>query len=243
MATKVIQDIWHGNSIELCGRLKPNVNCVITDPPFGVDNQSNSAVTPGGKLHARKIANDESPEVAIDIFNQVMDVLLPKTVANADLYIVTAHQVLKQWIEVADSLARHGFGRSGMLVWEKDGPGMGDTASWGYGFEVIIFLKKGRRVATDKRRSGVIHVPQIPPNKLIHPHEKPLALLELFIKHSTSRGDLIVDPFAGSGSTIRAAKRLGRSGLGMELDEKNFKLAYDALHTDGGGFDLGDLGE
>lgn len=233
---KVIQDIWHGDSIELCAKLKGNVNCVITDPPFGVDNLSNSSVTPDGQKWARKIANDESPQVAIDVFQQVMDVLLPKTVDNADLYIFTAHQVLKEWIEVADSLSRHGFNRSAMLVWEKDGPGMGDLASWGMGFEVILFLKKGRRASTDKRRSGVLHVPQIPPGRLIHPHEKPVPLLELFIKHSTSRGDLIVDPFTGSGSTIRAAKLLGRSGLGMELNDKNFKLAYDALHTDAGGF-------
>jgi adenine-specific DNA-methyltransferase len=230
---RVIQDIWNGDSIELCGRLKPNVNCVITDPPFGVDNQSNQSKTPDGKQWARKIANDESPEIAIAVFQKVMDVLLPKTVDDADMYLFTAHQVLREWLEVADSLARHGFTRSAILVWEKDGPGMGDTNAWGMGHEIILFLKKGRRAATDRRRSGVIHVPQVRPADLIHPHEKPLALLELLIQHSTSRGDLIVDPFAGSGSTIRAAKRTGRSGLGMELDKKNFDLAYQALHTQG----------
>ena len=229
MAVK--QDIWHGDSIDICRRLRATVNCVITDPPFGVDNLSNSAVTPDGKKNARKIANDESPEIAIRVFQQVMDQLLPKTADNADMYLFTAHQVLKEWIEVADSLARHGFMRSAILVWEKDGPGMGDTASWGMGHEIILFLKKGRRVATDKRRSGVIHVPQVRPGSLIHPHEKPLDLLEMFIRHSTSRGDLIVDPFAGSGSTVRAAKRLDRSALGVELDDKNFRLAHQALHT------------
>lgn len=230
---KVIQDIWNGDSVELCGRLKPNVNCIITDPPFGVDNLSNQSTTAAGKQWARKIANDESPEVAIKVFNGVMDVLLPKTTDNCDMYLFTAHQVLREWLEVADSLARHGFVRSAILVWQKDGPGMGDTDSWGMGHEIILFLKKGRRAATDQRRSGVLHVPQVRPADLIHPHEKPLPLLELFIKHSTSRGDLIVDPFAGSGSTIRAAKQLGRSALGMELDERNFQLAHKALHSQG----------
>ncbi len=110
---------------------------------------------------------------------------------------------------------------------------MGDTNAWGMGHEIILFLKKGRRVATDKRRSGVIHVPQVRPADLIHPHEKPLPLIELFIRHSTSRGDLIVDPFGGSGSTARAAKRLERSCLAMELDDRNFALAHGALHTQG----------
>lgn len=228
---RVIQDIWHGDSRELCARLKSNVNCVITDPPFGVDNLSKQAVTPHGKEWARKIANDESPEVAIATFNEVMDVLLPKTTPNADLYIFTAHQVLKEWLEVADSLGRHGFRRSAMLIWEKGEPGMGDTDSWGMGHEVILFLKKGNRVMTDRRRSGVIHVPPVPAKKLIHPHEKPVALIDMFVRHSTSRGDFVVDPFSGSGATIRSAKGLGRSALGIEYDEKNFRLAHTALHT------------
>lgn len=228
---QVKQDIWHGDSVELIQKLPHNfVNCVITDPPFGVDNKSNMAKTNEGKKYARKIANDENPEVAIKVFNEVMDVLLPRTTENADLYIFTAYQVLKEWLDVADKLSRHGFHRSAVLVWQKDGPGMGDLQSWGMGHEFILFLKKGRRERTDQRRSGVIHVPQLRPNQLIHPHEKPLPLLELFIKHSTDKGDVIVDPFSGSGSTARAAKRLDRSCLGIELDRYNYEVSYKALH-------------
>lgn len=234
---KVKQDIWHGDSRELCKRLKPDsVHCVITDPPFGVDNQSNSSVTTDGKFNARKIANDESPEIAIEIFQQVMDSLLPKTKANADLYVFTAHQVLKEWLTVADSLTRHGFVRSGILVWEKDGPGMGNLDGWGLSHEYCIFLKKGKRARSDKRRSGVIHVPQVRPDKLIHPHEKPLALIDILLKHSTDRGDLVVDPFGGSGTVARACKNSGRSGLSIELDELNYKRSYDALHGADGMF-------
>jgi site-specific DNA-methyltransferase (adenine-specific) len=234
---KVVQDIWHGDSRVLCQRLKPNsVGCVITDPPFGVDNQSHSSVTVEGKMNARKIANDESPEQAISVFNEVMDVLLPKTKEHADLYIFTAHQVLNEWLDVADSLSRHGYTRRGILVWEKTGPGMGDTDSWGMSHEFCIFLKKGRRLRSDTRRSGVIHIPQVRPDKLIHPHEKPLALIELLLKHSTSPGDLAVDPFGGSGTLARACKNIGRSGLSMEYDKLNFDRAYEALHSADGLF-------
>jgi adenine-specific DNA-methyltransferase len=226
--------IWHGKSEELCERFKPDrVQCVITDPPFGVDNKSNMAVTASGKQHARKIANDESPEKAVAIFNTVMDVLLPKTASNSDLYIFTAHQVLKEWLEVADSLTRHGFNRSAILVWEKDGPGMGDLeGTWGQGIEYILFLKKGRRPRSDRRRNGVFHIPQVRPDKLIHPHEKPTALLELLIRHSTDEGDFIVDPFCGSGSTVRAARRLKRNAVGIEYDENNYLKALHKLNTE-----------
>lgn len=228
-----IHQLWNGKSEELCERFKPGrVHCVITDPPFGVDNQSNMAVTASGKQHARKIANDSDPKIAIEVFSAVMDVLLPKTADNSDLYVFTAHQVLKEWLEVADGLARHGFHRSAILVWEKEGPGMGDLDSWGQGMEYILFLKKGRRPSSDTRRNGILHVPQLRPNQLIHPHEKPTALLELFIKHSTSRGDFIVDPFCGSGSTVRAARNLGRNAVGIEYDTNNYEKALRKLNSE-----------
>lgn len=228
----LVHQLWHGNSIELCAKFKPGrVNCVITDPPFGVDNQSNSAVTAEGRANARKIANDGDLETAIKVFNSVMDVLLPRTADDADMYVFTSQQVLGEWLSVTDSLSRHGFSRSAIIVWEKDGPGMGDKESWGIGIEFAIFLKKGRRARTDKRRNGVLHIPQVRPDKLIHPHEKPLDLLAPLIRHSTSPGDFIVDPFAGSGATVRAARREGRSAVGIELDNKNYEIANRALMT------------
>lgn len=230
-ATKLTHQLWEGNSIELCKRFQPKrrVACVITDPPFGVDNQSNSSVTPEGRANATKILNDQSPEEAITVFQDVMDSLLPATVDECDLYIFTAHQVLNDWLDVADSLGRHGFRRSGILVWEKDGPGQGNLNAWGQGVEYILYLKKGNRPLSDKRRNCVLHVPQIPPGKLIHPHEKPMGILEPLIKMSTNRGDFIVDPFGGSGSTIRAARNLGRSAVGIELDPKRYQIAKRVL--------------
>jgi adenine-specific DNA-methyltransferase len=228
----LVQQIWHGDSVELCERFKPGrVNCIVTDPPFGVDNQSNMAVTAGGKEYARKIANDESPEQAIKVFHDVMRVLLPKTSNNCDMYIFTAHQVLKEWLQVADDLAPYGFHRKALLIWEKDGPGMGDLNSWGMGHEIIIFLKKGNRAATAPRRSGVLHVPQLRPKDLIHPHEKPVPLLQMLLKHSTSEGDFVVDPFGGSGSLARAAREIDRSAVAIELDEKNYKLSLDKFNS------------
>lgn len=188
---------------------------------------------------ARKIANDESPEIAIKVFQDVMSVLLPKTKADCDMYIFTAHQVVKEWLVMTDDfLAPFGFTRKAILLWEKDGPGMGDLATWGMGCEFILYFKKGRRESTDTRRGNVLHIPQLRPTDLIHPHEKPLPLLELLIKHSTSRGDFIVDPFGGSGSLARAARATGRSAVCIEYDEFNAALAKKALETREDGFDF-----
>lgn len=204
---------------------------MITDPPFGVDNLSNQATTPDGKKWARKIANDESPEVAIRTFKAVMNALLPKTKPNCDLYVFTSYQVLSDWLVMTDEfLPRHGFRRKAVLVWEKDGPGMGDTnCPWGMGSEFILFLQKGAREKSAKRRNAVIHTPQLRPSDLIHPHEKPVQLLEQLIRASTGEGDFLVDPFGGSGSLVRAAQRCGRSAVAIEYDETNYKLARRKL--------------
>lgn len=239
----MVHQIWNGDSRELAARFKEGrVDCIITDPPFGVDNLSNQAVTAEGKKYARKIANDESPEVAIATFKGVMDVLLPKTKADCDLYVFTSYQVLKEWLAMTDEyLDGHGFKRKAIIVWEKEGPGMGDTeCPWGMGSEFVLFFQKGRRAKTGTRRNSVVRIPQLRPGELIHPHEKPVALLEIFIKQSTEPGEFLVDPFGGSGSLVRAAERCGRSAVAIEFDKENYELAQKKFtEGDGGGFDFG----
>ncbi|ATW61141.1 DNA methylase [Gordonia phage Harambe] len=230
-----VHQIWQGDSVELCQRFKEgSVDCIITDPPFGVDNLSNMAVTEAGKKYATKIANDESPEVAIKVFKDVMSVLLPKTKEHSDLYVFTSYQVLSDWLVMLDEFApQFGFNRKAVLVWEKDGPGMGDLESWGQGHEFILYFKKGRAPRYAKRRNGVLHIPQLRPNQLIHPHEKPTALLELLIKHSTKEGAFLVDPFGGSGSLVRAARNCGRNAVAIELDPARYEASARKLESEG----------
>lgn len=234
----LVHQIWHGDSIELCKRFqaKRRVSCVITDPPFGVDNLSNQSVTPEGKAHARKIANDESPEVAIATFQAVMHSLLPATTDECDLYVFTSYQVLKEWLVMTDEFfAPYGFVRKAICVWEKDGPGMGDLNTWGMGCEFILFFKKGSRERSDRRRNAILHTPQLRPNTLIHPHEKPPGLLEILLKHSTVEDDFVVDPFGGSGSLVRAARNLNRSAVAIEIDELNYRKSVEKFESEGAG--------
>jgi adenine-specific DNA-methyltransferase len=233
--------IWHGDSIHLTRLLKPGmIQSVITDPPFGVDNLSNMAVTAEGKSNARKIANDESPEIAMKTFTDVFGSLMPALKPASDIYVFTAHQVLEEWLTFTRNLFEpHGFTRKAILVWEKDGPGMGDLESWGMGCEFILYYKRGDRAKSDVRRNNILHTPQLRPNQLIHPHEKPTQLLETLIKHSTNPGDWLIDPFGGSGSLVRAAERTARCAIGIEYDEENWRRASaKLLEGEGAGFDF-----
>lgn len=238
---ELVHQIWHGDSIELCQRFKPGrVDCVITDPPFGVDNLSNQATTQEGKKYARKIANDESPEIAIKTFKAVMEVLLPKTTENCDAYIFTSHQVVKEWLVMLDDfMPNFGFRRKAILFWEKDGPGMGDTNyPWGMGMEFIMGFRKGDMDKRTTRRNSMLHHPQVRPDQLVHPHEKPLGLLKDLIRASTDPGQFIVDPFGGSGSLVRAAREADRSAVAIEYDKENYDLALKALEKGSDGFDF-----
>lgn len=232
METK--QLILLGDSIEVCAQFKePRVSCVITDPPFGVDNQSNMAVTQSGKAHATKILNDETPEQAIATFKAVMSSLLPWTVADCDAYVFTAHQVVKEWLIMTDEfMPKFDFERKGILWWEKDGPGMGDlNCPFGQASEFILFFRKGNREKKTQRRNGTLHYSQVPPGKLIHPHEKPVDLLKALITASTEEGDWVVDPFGGSGSIARAAREANRNAICIEKDPPRWEAAkkkYDA---------------
>lgn len=206
------------------------IQSIITDPPFGVDNQSNSSVTPDGKKYARKIANDETPEIAMETFEKVMQTLIPAMKDESDIYVFTAHQVLEQWLEFTRILLQpYGFTRKATGMWVKDGPGQGDLKTWGMGVEFILYYKRGNREGRGKRTNLVFNESQVRPNKLIHPHEKPTALLRRLIEHSTEPGDLVVDPFGGSGSLARAARESGRSGVSIEYDQYNYQLAKKAL--------------
>lgn len=77
--------------------------------------------------------------------------------------------------------------------------------------------------------TGFIAVDKIPAGQNVHPTEKPVQLLEQLIEMSSDRGDLVVDPFSGSGSTSVAAQRLGRNSLAFDIDETYARVGNERL--------------
>lgn len=223
------QEIWHGDSRELAGKVPDGVNCIITDPPYGVGYRSRHATTPEGLRYVADVAHDGDLLMARGLFLEVMDELLPRTADECEMYVFTRWDIVGDWIETVRSLDKHGFTYKMMLVWDKGGPGTGDIdANWGCGHEIILYLKKGRR-PIPSRRSGVIACDMVHPLKIVHPTEKPVPLLTTLIEMSTNPGDLIVDPFSGSGSTAVAAQRTGRSAIGIELEEHYAEIGLHRL--------------
>lgn len=214
--------IIHGNCLDYLPKIKTPINCVITDPPYGMDFQSNNTRRPESKKYSQKIDADDDLDAALNLFADVMAALTPKLADEAEIYVFTAWHILDSWMPLLRSWEQDGVKLKQMLVWSKGYPGLGDLdGNWGCGHEVILYLKRGRR-QMPYRRSGVITVDKVASGKNIHPTEKPVPLIERLVEMSTDPGDLIVDPFSGSGSTTVAARNLGRNSLAFETDEQHF---------------------
>lgn len=115
------------------------------------------------------------------------------------------------------------------IVWDKVSIGMGYHYRARY--EFVMFFEKGKRRLADL---GVADVLQVPRVRGGYPAEKPSALSEILIKQSTREGDLVVDPFMGSGSSGVAALKLGRRYAGNDVSPESLKVARERLLANGG---------
>lgn len=217
----------HGDARKLAWDVADQIDCIITDPPYGVDQQSNFARTTQGKQYTRKIEADADLATASELWFEVMPPLVAHLADDADLYVFTSWKVLDTWRANVEAL--DGLRVENVLVWEKGWPGLGDLEhNWAFSWEAIIYAKKGNRKIRN-RRCSVLAFDRPATSKLIHPTEKPVELICELIHQSTDPGALVVDPFAGSGSTLRACQKTGRRAIGFEIDDRYYRDAKSRL--------------
>lgn len=205
------------------------VDCIITDPPFGVKYRSRRSVTKEHDDFVQDIDNDKDRDDAIPCFLDAIRNMEDVLADECDMYVFTRWDIYAEWVEAVSSLSDLGFKFKQLLVWDKGHVGMGDhDASWTASHEMILYCKKGRNLL-NKQRSSVLRFDRPDYSTRIHPTEKPVSLLSVFIKISTRPDALIADPFAGSASTLVAAEQTGRSAIGVEKDMKFYDLAMRRL--------------
>jgi len=123
------------------------------------------------------------------------------------------------------------FKLKNLIVWNKNNHGSGDLkGAYAPKHELILYGHKGRSLFREKRIPDVIDFPKIPSKQLLHPTEKPVGLLELFIKNSSDRDNIIFDGFMGSASTVIACLNIGRQYIGFELDNKYYNIANERVN-------------
>ena len=125
-----------------------------------------------------------------------------------------------------------------MIVWDKGPMGMG----WHYrrSYETVLVGQRGKskcrwyggRRTENIIRPGDYGIRKIIPNADQHPTEKPPELAAHFIRLHSEPDDLVLDPFMGSGTTLVAAKQLGRKCIGIEIEEKYCEIAANKLRQE-----------
>jgi site-specific DNA-methyltransferase (adenine-specific) len=113
----------------------------------------------------------------------------------------------------AAAAAATGFRVRYPLIWDKGSIGLGGC--WRPRHEYILFLEKGRRPGNFKNRADVLCAPRAARG---YPTEKPVSVLRQLISQASAPGQLVLDPFCGSGNTGKAARELGRRALLCDVD-------------------------
>ena len=193
------------------------VDVVITDPPYGMDFKSNRR-----KNKYDKIKNDDTLDFLDEYFNKCNEIMED----NSHIYCFCS------WhhIDVFKKSFENNFKLKNIIVWEKNVHGTGDLkGSFAPKHEFILFGHKGRKLLNGKRIPDIIQAKKTG-NKL-HPTQKPVDLIELFIEKSTNENDVVFDEFSGSGSTGVACLNKNRKFIGVELDEGYYNVSKERIES------------
>ena len=205
--------VLRGDGNHLLAGLEVRPDCVVMDPPYGLKTHRTRE---GGQDYA-------DGEQYAEVMLRIACNLLPKHLApDAHLYVFSGYTSAAKFKSI---LAEHFDVQDNPIIWVKDNHTLCDFAhAYPNKHEYIWFCRmRGSKRRLARCVPDVIEVPRT--RESTHSAEKPVELLKLFIEQSTAPGELIFDPFCGSGSTGVAALQCGRRFLGFEVDEKWARIA------------------
>ena len=219
--------LFHGDILDLIKNIEDeSIDLVVTDPPYKTTSRGNAGNS-GGMLQKQinksgKVFSHNDINIK-DYANELYRILK----SGSHCYIMTNHTNL---IEMLNELTNVGFHFIKCLIWDKGNKIMGQY--YMSQFEYVIFLRKGKaKWINNIGNSKTVHqFNNIIGNKN-HPTEKPVDLLEFYIKNSSQEKDIVLDPFMGSGSTGVACINTNRKFIGIELDLDYFKIAKQRIEN------------
>lgn len=214
--------IYHGDCRDILPRLQP-VDLLLSDPPYGISYETNRRAKHDKKRSA--VANDTTLDVVRQAWPLAMSLLANDRhwYAFATVKPETMHEAIEVFA-----------GAKQTLVWDKGDRGtVGDLeAGFAECCEAIFYGMKGRRPLIGKRPRSVIRHDWSSTMDPVHPTVKPIPLLQKLVLWSTNEGETVLDPFMGSGTTLRAAKDVGRKAIGIELEERYCEVAANRLRQE-----------
>lgn len=205
-----LESIIKGDCVkEMASLQSASVDFVLTDPPYLVNYRDRSG---------RSLANDNNAQWLHPAFSEIYRVLKPGSFCVSFYAWNKIHLFMAAWRDA-------GFRPVGHIVFRKR---YASSARFlRYEHECAYLLAKGDVVPPTKPIPDVIEF-RYTGNKL-HPTQKPVEALKPLISAFCPASGIVLDPFAGSGSTLAAAKQLGRQFIGIELDTLHHETASKRL--------------
>lgn len=210
----------HGDAlIELPKLEDGSIELIIVDPPYL------KAYSTGHRKNVKRSTTEIPNDRILDydfLFCQFKRILKP----DGHLYFFGCWQTSDYTKQTLEKY----FKIKNKLIWVKNNWTAGDLF-WSYGqsYEEIWFATNGRKKLNGRRDRDVLLYDRVAGKQQLHLNQKPLDLIKFLIEKSSVPGDSILDGFAGSGTTLVAAKELGRNYIGIELEENNIKIIEERL--------------
>lgn len=196
-----------------------SVDLVLTDPPYGISYQS--AWRTDKKDRFDMVANDGQPFVwwLYDAF---------RVLKNGGGLVCFCRWDVQE--DFAKAIQWAGFSIKSQVIWDREAHGLGDLkAAFAPQHDVVWFAVKGKFEFKNGRPKSVVRAMRVSADKMVHPTEKPVELMKYFVEKLSSPGDMVLDPFMGSGATAVACQQTSRNYVGFEINDEYVKVAERRL--------------
>ncbi|GJG35819.1 DNA-methyltransferase [Prevotella lacticifex] len=229
--------LYHAENEDiLCNLPAYSFSVMITDPPYNFTKSNCRKMYKEGskRLVAKSGLYDYDSDlcrIAVQFgekeINAFMD-QIPRLMKKMNAFIFCAEAQLTAYIAWAE---RHGY-KFAILLWEKP-LNIISKSRFSQNVEFIIRIYDNgtalNKLEENELYNRVFHSRVVTKKK--HPTQKPTEIFERLIRLTTKKGDAVLDPFLGSGTTAVAAKRLGRVYVGIERDDNFFATAQERVDS------------
>jgi site-specific DNA-methyltransferase (adenine-specific) len=225
---------WLGDCLEVMRNFK-DIDLIVTDPPYIINYKTGHRKDKNHDF-CSPIQGDADYEL-ISMFIRISQRILKN---NSAIYVFCNSTN----VDFFQQQLRLRFSIRNMIIWVKNNWTAGDLEySYGRQYEIIFLGNKGKKKYNGKRLSDVWDCRRVVGKWQEHQNEKPIALLQQCIKGHSDKGDIVLDPFMGSGTTAIACYNTGRKFIGIEKEKKYFDIAVARYRRETAQLRIGDIYE
>ena len=230
----LINKIICGDCLQIMKQIPDkSIDLVLTDPPFNISGLSGGIELHGSPVNISHFGEWDynfDPKIFIKETKRILK-------SNGQIYIFTSDRLMGKYI---DLFIKYNFHYRNTLVWFK--PNLMPKIrhhTWRAGTEFILYAGQSKTksikdytfnwLGQEKMKNLILCNILGGRERIGHPTQKPLSIIKKLLMVSSNEGDIIFDPFLGSGTTAVACRELNRNFIGIEISPEYCKIAEQRL--------------